>query len=114
MTINYNNKEIELRFTFRADMLFENATGVTFTGKNESEWLQYFFCTLVALTKDESMRFDEFLDWISEPQNLGIFYDFIKWYSEFHTSVMEKRQSQQADADEKKKAAQKPMRDKKK
>ena len=61
MIINYNNKEITLKFSFRSDMLFEDAVGHTFTAQNESEWLQYLFCTLVALTKDETLKFDDFL-----------------------------------------------------
>ena len=54
MTIKYNDRDITLKFSFRADMLFEDAVGHTFTAQNESEWLQYLFCTLVALTKDET------------------------------------------------------------
>ncbi len=89
MIINYNNKEITLKFSFRSDMLFEDATGKTFTAQNESEWLQYFFCTLVAITKDETLKFDDFLDWISE--NPTVFYDFIEWYSDYQQSVMNLR-----------------------
>ena len=89
MIINYNNKEITLKFSFRSDMLFEDATGKTFTAQNESEWLQYFFCTLVAITKDETLKFDDFLDWISS--NPTVFYDFIEWYSDYQQNVMNLR-----------------------
>ena len=89
MIINYNNKEIKLKFSFRADMLFEDATGKTFTAQSESEWLQYFFCTLVAITKDETLKFDDFLDWISD--NPTVFYDFIEWYSDYQQNVMNLR-----------------------
>lgn len=70
-------------------MLFEDATGKTFTAQNESEWLQYFFSTLVAITKDETLKFDDFLDWISE--NPTVFYDFIEWYSDYQQNVMNLR-----------------------
>ena len=89
MVFNYKDKEITLKFSFRADMLFEDATGKTFTAQSESEWLQYLFCTIVALTKDETLKFDVFLDWISE--NPTVFYDFIEWYSDYQQSVMNLR-----------------------
>lgn len=89
MTIKYNDREISLKFSFRADMLFEDAVGHTFTAQNESEWLQYLFCTLVALTKDETLKFDDFLDWISD--NPTVFYDFIEWYSDYQQSVLNLR-----------------------
>ena len=103
MIINYNNQEITLKFSFRSDMLFEDAVGHTFKAQNESEWLQYLFCTLVALTKDETLKFDDFLDWISE--NPTVFYDFIEWYSDYQQSVMNLRKKaepeQQADSKKK-------------
>ncbi len=89
MTINYIGKEITIRFSFRADMLFEDAVGHSFAAASESEWLKYMFCTIVALTKDESLTFDDFLDWISE--NPTVFYDFVKWYTDYQTAVMELR-----------------------
>ena len=89
MTINYKDNEIQLKFSFRADMLFEDATGNTFTAQTESEWLQYLFCTIVALTKDEILKFDDFLDWVSE--NPTVFYDFIEWYSDYQQSVLNLR-----------------------
>lgn len=101
MKINYNGHQIALKFTFRADMLFEDATGKTFTASSESEWLQYMFCVIVALTKDETLKFDAFLDWISE--NPTVFYDFIEWYGEFQKGVMELRKKTDEEADDKSK-----------
>ena len=110
MIINYNNQEITLKFSFRSDMLFEDAVGHTFTAQNESEWLQYLFCTLVALTKDETLKFDDFLDWISE--NPTVFYDFIEWYSDYQQSVMNLRKK--AEPEQQKDSKKKVSRSKKK
>lgn len=110
MIINYNNREITLKFSFRADMLFEDATGKTFTAQSESEWLQYMFCTLVAITKDETLKFDDFLDWISE--NPTVFYDFIEWYSDYQQSVMNLRKK--AEPEQKTDSKKKVSRSKKK
>lgn len=101
MTINYNNQSIELKFSFRADMLFESATGHSFSGSNESEWLQYMFCNIVAVTKNDGLKFDDFLEWISE--NPTIFYDYLEWYTEYQKSVLELRKKPDADSEESKK-----------
>ena len=101
MTINYFDREIEIKFSFRADLLFESATGKSFTGENESEWLQYFFCTIVALTKDDGLKFDDFLDWVSD--NPTVFYDYLKWYTDYQTAVLELRQKKEASPSDKKK-----------
>ena len=90
MTINYKEKDIELKFSFRADLLFEDATGHSFSGSSETEWLQYFFCNLVAITKDETMKFDDFLDWVSD--NPETFYNYLEWYTEYQKSVLDMRQ----------------------
>jgi len=81
MKITYQNREIEIKFSFRADMLFEDAVGHSFSGQSETEWLQYFFSTLVAITKDETLKFEEFIDWVSE--NPTVFYDFLTWYTDY-------------------------------
>jgi len=101
MTINYNNQEITLRFSFRADMLFESATGHSFSGANESEWLQYMFCNIVAVTKNDGLKFDDFLEWISE--NPTVFYDYLEWYTDYQKSVLELRKKPDENSAESKK-----------
>ena len=56
---------------------------------------------LIALTKDESMKFDEFLDWISDHPT--VFYDFIEWYSDYQQSVMTLRKKAEPEAEPKSK-----------
>ena len=107
MKITFNNQEIEMKFSFRADMLFESATGHSFTGANESEWLQYFFCTVVAITKNDALKFDDFLEWISE--NPTVFYDFLEWYTDYQKAVMELRKKPEPDSTESKKKESRKM-----
>ena len=89
MIINYANREITLKFTFRADMLFEDALGRTFKGESISDNLKYMFCNIVALTKDESLKFDDFVEWISD--NEQVYYDYMNWYTQYQLGVLEKR-----------------------
>jgi len=105
MTINYNNQSIELKFSFRADMLFESATGHSFSGSNESEWLQYMFCNIVAVTKNDGLKFDDFLEWISE--NPTVFYDYLEWYTDYQKAVLElRKKTDENSAESKKKVSQ--------
>ena len=101
MKITYQNQEIEIKFSFRADILFESATGHSFSGSNESEWLQYFFCSIVAITKNDALKYDDFLEWLSD--NPTVFYDFLEWYTNYQKSVMELRKKPEADTEESKK-----------
>lgn len=107
MKITYKNREIEIKFSFRADMLFEDAVGHSFSGQTETEWLQYFFCTVVANTKDETLKFDEFVDWVSD--NPTVFYQFLEWYTDYQKSVLElrKKSSEEKPEESKKKVSRK-------
>ena len=81
MTINFNDREIELRFSFRADMIYENIMGKSFAAANETEWLMYFYSTYLNLTEDYDLGFDDFL--LLLDKNPRLLYEFIKWYVDF-------------------------------
>ena len=66
MTINFNDKEIELRFSFRADMIYENIQGKSFTAQTETEWLVYFYSTYLAITDDTDLTFDDCVKLLDE------------------------------------------------
>lgn len=85
MTIKYNGKEITLKFSFRADMLFENITEHSFNGTSETDWIIYFFCTVLAITRDDDMNFDDFVDWLSDNQYLLM--DFVRWYTQIQETA---------------------------
>ena len=101
MKINFNDKEIELKFRFKQDLLFESATEESFSGKNTKQWIIYMFCALIANAGDGFCSFDEFERWLSDnPQK---FYDFIEEYTTFMANVAEQRAPKKADESKKKK-----------
>lgn len=87
MKINFNNREIEFKFKFRADMLFEDKRGKSFEAKSITDWVTYFWCYYIALTKDHSLTLEEFEDLLDEQPSL--LYDFINWYTEYWASNMQ-------------------------
>lgn len=84
MTINFNDKEIELRFSFRADMIYENIQGKSFTAQTETEWLVYFYSTYLAITDDTDLTFDDCVKLLDEKPT--VLFQFIKWYVDFQSN----------------------------
>lgn len=62
MTININNKEIELKYSIRALMMYENITGNSFNPSNITDMLTFFYCIIISSSKDYSYSFDNFID----------------------------------------------------
>lgn len=86
MTISFNDKEIELRFSFRADMIYENIMQKSFKAQTETEWLVYFYSTYLAITDDTDLGLDDFI--LKLDENPKLLYDFIQWYVDFQSNNM--------------------------
>lgn len=86
MTINFNDREIELRFTFRADMIYENIMQKSFKAQTETEWIVYFYSTYLAITDDTDLGLDDFILKLDESPK--VLYDFIQWYVDFQNNNM--------------------------
>ena len=89
MTITINDKSVELKFSFRAEMLFEQINDKSFTAANTTEWIQQLFCYIIAMLGDGSVKYDEYLTWLDN--NPSVLYDFIEWYTTTMTSINEVR-----------------------
>lgn len=78
MIVKINDKDINLKYTFRATMLFENITGKSFTASTTTDILIYFYCTIIASDKNLIFPFEDFLDLVdSEPMLMVEFADFL-------------------------------------
>lgn len=86
MTISFNDKEIELRFSFRADMIYENIMQKSFKAQTETEWFVYFYSTYLAITDDTDLGLDDFI--LKLDENPKLLYDFIQWYVDFQSNNM--------------------------
>lgn len=89
MKININNREIDLRFKFRAELLFEDALEHSFKGENIKEWITYMFCTVIANTEDGFISYADFMEFLDN--NMDVFYEFIQWYTEVQQTVIDIR-----------------------
>lgn len=87
MQILIKDRKVELKFNFRAEMLYEEVNGKSFSGHSNSAWLMYMYCTLISNTEDGFIGFKEFIEWLSD--NPTTFYDFIKYYTDFQANILE-------------------------
>jgi hypothetical protein len=77
MKITINEKEIELKYSLRSMIMYENITDKTFNPSTMSDVITFFYCIVVASAKDYSIKFDDFLDYLDENPNL--INDFGNW-----------------------------------
>lgn len=69
MTINYLGKEIELKYTFRGYIIYENIMGSTYTSAGMKELIVLFYSMLVAADPEVVNDFEGFLNWLDSNQN---------------------------------------------
>ena len=65
MKVTYKEKEYELKYSFRALMLYENITQKPFIPKNVTDIITFFYSVLLA-SAQEPIDFNEFIDWLDE------------------------------------------------
>lgn len=77
MKVIINNKEIELKKSFRALIIYEEIMKESFSGSGYKELLIYFYSIILSSSKDIEISFDDFIDWLDDnPDSLN---EFIKW-----------------------------------
>lgn len=77
MKITINEKEIELKYTLRSMLMYENITDKTFNPSTMSDVITFMYCIVVASSKDYSLKFDDFIDWLDD--NPNIINEFGEW-----------------------------------
>lgn len=78
MKINLNDKEIELKYSFRALMAYENVMDKSLEMNTLSDILTFFYCIVITSAKDNSIKFDEFMDYLDEhPEAVAEFNNWL-------------------------------------
>lgn len=78
MTITYKDKELELKYSFRAMMMQENITQKSFALSSYTDIIAFFYAVILASNKDVTIDFDEFIDWLDEnPMEMEKFSEWI-------------------------------------
>lgn len=77
MKIKIKEKEIELKYSYRALMIYENIQKQSFNPKTLSDIIVFFYSVVVSSTKDRNILFDDFMDWLDE--NPNVITEFSNW-----------------------------------
>lgn len=98
-----NGKEIKLKYTFRALMIYEKITGESFSGKGISEILIYFYSTIIASNKDLTLTFDDFMDWLDDnPTALNNFTEWLTSVTTVNSHIRQNEPTNESDGDSEK------------
>lgn len=87
MTFNINGKEYQLKYSFRALMIYENITHKAFNPKTITDMIVFFYSIILAANKGCELMFEEFMDWIDDnPESVN---DFSTWLTQIFTQQQE-------------------------
>lgn len=102
MNIQILGRDIELKATFRAYIIFENITGKSFQQLNTlADVLTFFYATILGSAKITDISFDDFLDFIDE--NPTVVTQFSEWMTGVNGVVEEASNTHMDEGDAKKK-----------
>ena len=77
MKIKIKDKEIELKYSIRSMIMYENITNKSFGTQTLTDVITYMYCVVVSSAKDYSITFDEFIDYIDD--NASVLGEFSNW-----------------------------------
>ena len=77
MKININEKDITLKYSLRAMMMYENITNHSFAPTTMTDVVTFLYCIVITSTEDYSYTFDDFIDALDKhPEMLN---EFTEW-----------------------------------
>lgn len=78
MKLQIKDKEIELKYSMRSMMLYENIKNEAFNPKTLQDIVIFFYCVILASDKHLQFTFDELIDMLDEnPMLLEQFSDWL-------------------------------------
>ncbi len=87
MKVKIGEREIEMHYSLRMYMLYENRLGesVDFTKLNNYTYtLNLFYCAVLSSMQYHKMEldleFDEFMDWTDTKEGMSTIPEFLAWY----------------------------------
>lgn len=81
MTITIDNKEIDLRYSFRALMIYEKIADKSFTNVSGlTEILIFFYSVILGSDSEMNLTWDQFIDWLDNNPNM--LTEFTSWLND--------------------------------
>jgi len=89
MKVKIGDREIEMHYSLRMYILFENKVGESFDFtklNNYTYTLNMFYCAVISSMQYHKMEidleFDEFMDWTDTKEGMSTIPEFMAWYME--------------------------------
>lgn len=79
MKVVIKDKEIELKYSFRALMIYENIQGKAFNPTTVSDMIVFMYSVVLASDKSMNIKFDDFMDFVDN--NPLLINEFSEWLS---------------------------------
>lgn len=78
MKVAFNEKEYEIKYSFRAYMIYENIMGKSFSPQGLTDMIIFFYANLLAAAKGDTIKYEDFLDWLDDnPDELSKFSNWL-------------------------------------
>ena len=77
MKFTYKDKEIELKYSLRAMMMYENVTDGKEYPTTLTDMITLMYCIVVTSSKDYSITFDEWIEYLDE--HMELLNEFTTW-----------------------------------
>jgi hypothetical protein len=78
MKLTIKGKEIELKYSIRSLIMYENMAEKSFAPETLTDIITFMYCVVVSSNKDYSLTFDEFIDFLDEnPDAIKEFSDWL-------------------------------------
>ena len=104
MEITINEKTYEVKYGFRALLIYENITNESFQPKGLNSMLVLFYACIMAANKDAVIDFEAFVDALDEqPEKVAEFGDYVVSMMSKNNSISEKDETSKKKASKKSK-----------
>ena len=98
MKVNFNDKEIELRYSFRSMIVYEKITNESFSPKGVTEIINYFYATVLASDKTLELGYETFLDYLDEnPEKLTEFNEWLTSVTDRNKKINGEQKGEEVD-----------------
>ncbi len=103
MKINIKNQELELAYSMRTYILFENIQGQSLSFENLNSYtslIVLFYSAIVATIQkrklDITLNYDEFLDWLDANNGENMIKKFSEWFTTCLTNNIALQQNEES------------------
>lgn len=88
MTVNFNNKKLDLHYSYEVSMIYENIKqhSIDYANMTSQDYEILFYGVLLSTLRynkiGKMISFVDFKNWVDDNGGTKLFVEFIKWYAD--------------------------------